>query len=191
MTKRHLVIATRKSPLALCQAEWVRSRLMSHHPGLSVDLLGMTTQADDMLGVTLRQIGGKGLFVKELETALFDGRADMAVHSMKDVPMELPEGLVVPVMCEREEPRDVFVSSDYASLAAMPSHAVLGTSSLRRQTQIQALRQDVQLRDLRGNIHTRLKRLDDGDFSAIILAAAGLKRMGLTQRIRAYLSIEE
>lgn len=191
MTKRHLVIATRESPLALQQAETVKTLLIKHYPHLSVELLGITTQADKRLDVTLTEIGGKGLFVKELEEALFDGRADIAVHSMKDVPMELPDGLILPVMIEREEPRDAFVSNRYASLAEMPRGASLGTSSLRRQTQVSARRPDITLRNLRGNIHTRLRRLDEGDFDAIILAGAGLKRMEMNARIRAYLSIDE
>lgn len=190
MTKRHIVIATRESPLALAQAESIKLSLLQHHPHLSVDLLGITTQADRRLDVTLTEIGGKGLFVKELEEALLDGRADIAVHSMKDVPMELPPGLILPVMGQREEPRDVFVSNHYSSLAQLPAGASVGTSSLRRQTQIRALRSDLTLRTLRGNIHTRLSRLDAGDYDAIILAAAGLKRMNLGARIRAYLSTE-
>lgn len=191
MTKRHLTIATRESPLALQQAEWVKSALQKLHPHLNVELLGITTEADKMLDVTLRKIGGKGLFVKELEEALLDGRADIAVHSMKDVPMELPPGLIVPVMCEREEPRDVFVSNKYKSLMQLPMNARVGTASLRRQTQLRALRSDLHFEDLRGNIHTRLKKLDQNDFDAIILAAAGLKRMGLTNRLTSYLSTTE
>ncbi len=191
MTKRKLTIATRESPLAIRQAELVRDQLLSAHPHLSVDFLGITTQADKRLDVTLTSIGGKGLFVKELEEALLDGRADIAVHSMKDVPMDLPPGLILPVITKREEPRDVFVSNHYQSLMQLPQHAVLGTSSLRRQTQLRLLRADVELKNLRGNIHTRLKRLDDGDYDAIILAAAGLKRMGLGDRIKSYLSTED
>lgn len=191
MTKRHLVIATRESPLALCQAKLIKAELIKHHPHLSIEFLGITTKADKLLDVTLTDIGGKGLFVKELEEALLDGRADIAVHSMKDVPMELPEGLCLPVMLKREEPRDVFVSNQYASLAEMPSGASLGTSSLRRQFQLRAIRPDIDLRSLRGNVNTRLKRLDQGDFDGLILAAAGLKRMGLAVRIRSYLSIDQ
>ena len=129
MTKRHLVIATRESPLALCQAEWVKAQMQKLHPHLAVELLGITTQADKMLNVTLRQIGGKGLFIKELEEALLDGRADIAVHSMKDVPMELPPGLIIPTVCEREDARDAFVSNQYHSLAQLPRGAILGTAS--------------------------------------------------------------
>jgi len=191
MTKRHIVIATRESPLALAQAESIKSLLMQYHPHLSVDFLGMTTQADQRLDVTLTEIGGKGLFVKELEEALFDKRADIAVHSMKDVPMELPPGLILPVISKREEPRDVLVSNTYRSLAEMPSGSSLGTSSLRRQTQLKALRPDLIFRTLRGNINTRLRRLDEGDYDGIILAAAGLKRLHLGDRICAYLSPEE
>jgi hydroxymethylbilane synthase len=191
MTKRHLVIASRESPLALRQTESIKALLLAKYPHLSVDILGMTTQADQRLDVQLIEIGGKGLFVKELEEALLDGRADIAVHSVKDVPMELPPGLCMPVIGEREDPRDAFVSNEYRSLAQLPRGAVLGTSSLRRQTQIRALRSDIELRSLRGNIQTRLKRLDEGDYDAIILAGAGLKRMGLANRIRDYLSIEE
>ncbi len=191
MTKRHLTIATRESPLALYQAESVKQLLIKQHPHLSIDLLGITTEADKRLDVTLTDIGGKGLFVKELEEALLDGRADIAVHSMKDVPMELPPGLCLPVIIQREDPRDAFVSNQYASLMQLPSGATLGTSSLRRQTQVRALRSDLALRDLRGNINTRLQRLDNGDFNAIILAAAGLKRMQFGSRIRVYLSVEQ
>lgn len=191
MTKRHLTIATRESPLALRQAELIKAMLQKQHPHLAVDFLGITTQADKMLEVSLTEIGGKGLFVKELEEALLDGRADIAVHSMKDVPMVLPPGLILPVIGPREDPRDAFISNRYGSLQQMPAHAVLGTSSLRRQTQITAQRSDLELRQLRGNIHTRLKRLDAGDFAGIILASAGLKRMGLASRISSYLSIEQ
>ena len=191
MTKRHLTIATRESPLALRQTESIKALLIKQHPHLSVDFLGITTQADKRLDVTLTEIGGKGLFVKELEEALFDGRADIAVHSMKDVPMELPSGLCLPVIGEREDPRDAFVSNQYASLMQLPSGAVVGTSSLRRQTQVCALRADIELRNLRGNVNTRLQRLDNGDYDAIILAAAGLKRMQFGDRIRACLSTEQ
>jgi hydroxymethylbilane synthase len=191
MTKRHLVIATRESPLALHQAESIKALLIAHHPHLSVDLLGMTTEADKHLDVVLTEIGGKGLFVKELEEALLDGRADIAVHSMKDVPMELPQGLCLPVIGKREDPRDSFLSNRYASLAQLPAGASIGTSSLRRQTQLRALRPDLTFRHLRGNINTRIKRLDHDDFDAIILAAAGLNRMHLNSKIRGYLSTEE
>ena len=191
MTKRHLTIATRKSPLALCQAEWVRDQLKRLHPQLSIEFLTLTTQADQWLEVTLSQIGGKGLFVKELEEALLDHRADIAVHSMKDVPMSLPHELVLPVICAREEPRDAFVSSAYSSVATLPHCARVGTSSLRRQTQLKALRSDLTLANLRGNVNTRLAKLDHGEFDAIILAAAGLRRLGLSDRIRALLPVQE
>lgn len=191
MTKRRLIIATRESPLAMVQSEWVKAELQKLHPHLAVEFLGITTQGDKRLDVTLRTIGGKGLFVKELEEALYDGRADIAVHSMKDVPMELPEGLCLPVICEREDPRDAFVSNQYHSIMELPISASIGTASLRRQTQLRALRSDLDLKDLRGNMNTRLRRLDEGDFNAIILAAAGLKRLGFSDRIRAYLSTEQ
>ena len=191
MAKRHLTIATRESPLARRQAELIKVLLLAAYPHLSIELLGITTQADKMLDMTLTDIGGKGLFVRELEEALLDGRADIAVHSMKDMPMDLPPGLCLPVMPSREDVRDAFVSDQYASLAQLPRGATVGTSSLRRQTQIRALRPDLTLRNLRGNVNTRLNRLDKGDFVAIILAAAGLNRMGLPSRIRSYFSVEQ
>ncbi|HEU5280916.1 MAG TPA: hydroxymethylbilane synthase [Gammaproteobacteria bacterium] len=191
MTKRHLVIATRESPLAMVQAQFVQSALETLHPGLRVSLLPLTTQGDRRQEVALRQIGGKGLFVKELEEALLDGRADLAVHSMKDMPMVLPPGLALPVMCQREEVRDVLVSNAYPSLMSLPPAAKVGTASLRRQTQLLALRSDLIMQDLRGNVQTRLRRLDEGDFDAIILAGAGLIRMGLQSRITAYLSTDD
>jgi len=184
MTKRHITIATRESPLALKQTESIKELLLKQHPNLSVDFLGITTQGDKRLDVELTEIGGKGLFVKELEEALYDGRADIAVHSMKDVPMDLPEGLILPVIGEREDARDAFVSNKYATLMQLPAGAVVGTSSLRRQTQLHAIRPDVEWRNLRGNINTRLRKLDEGEFDAIILACAGLKRMGFGDRIR-------
>lgn len=179
-----LRIATRKSALALWQAEHVRQGLQLHHPGLQVDLLTMTTRGDQILDSPLAKVGGKGLFVKELEQALLDGRADIAVHSMKDVPVDLPEGLELAVILEREDPRDAFVSNEYAALAALPQGARVGTSSLRRQCQLRALRPDLVIGDLRGNVNTRLDKLDRGDFDAIILACAGLKRLGFQARIR-------
>lgn len=191
MTKRHLVIATRESPLAIKQTESIRDALLMIHPHLTIDLLGITTQADQRLDVTLTDIGGKGLFVKELEEALFDGRADIAVHSMKDVPMALPPGLILPVITKREDPRDAFIAPEADNFLALPPHARVGTASLRRQTQLLAIRNDVEMLALRGNIHTRLKKLDQGEFDAIILASAGLIRMGLGSRIRSYLSIED
>ncbi|HVE44912.1 MAG TPA: hydroxymethylbilane synthase [Gammaproteobacteria bacterium] len=191
MRKRHLIIATRESPLALHQAEFIRTRLMAAHPDLSVSLLGITTEGDQRLAVTLREIGGKGLFVKELEEALLAGKADIAVHSMKDMPMVLPPGLRLSAIVKREEPRDVFVSNQYQTFNALPPGAIVGTSSLRRQTQLRALRPDIVLENLRGNVNTRLSRLDRGDFSALILAGAGLLRMQLAARIRYYFSVEE
>lgn len=186
-----LVIATRESALALWQARHIAARLETLHPGLKVALLGMTTQGDRILDVTLNKIGGKGLFVKELETALQEGRADIAVHSMKDVPMRLPDGFAIAAITEREDPRDAFVSNAYANLAALPAGAVVGTSSLRREAQIRAQFPELVVKPLRGNVQTRLAKLDAGDYHAIILAAAGLKRLGLGERIRALLSPEE
>jgi hydroxymethylbilane synthase len=185
-----LNIATRQSPLALWQAEHIKSRLMVLHPDLQVNLVTFVTQGDKILDTPLAKIGGKGLFVKELELALLDGRADLAVHSMKDVPMELPEGLILPVICEREDPTDAFVSNHYESLMSLPEGARLGTSSLRRRCQLQALRPDLQIIDLRGNVGTRLSKLDAGEYDAIILASAGLKRLGLQGRIRSRIEPE-
>lgn len=179
-----LKIATRQSPLALWQAEYIKAQLQQLHPGLQVELVTFVTQGDKILDTPLAKIGGKGLFVKELENALLDGRADLAVHSMKDVPMELPEGLSLAVICQREDPADAFVSNTYAQLDQLPQGATLGTSSLRRKCQIQAYRPDLNIIDLRGNVGTRLSKLDAGQYDAIILAAAGLKRLGLQARIR-------
>lgn len=191
MTQSSLIIATRESPLALWQANWVKTQLESCHPHLKVSLLGLTTAGDQITDIPLLQAGGKGLFVKELEEALLAGRADIAVHSMKDVPMHLPPGLCLPVMCEREDPRDAFVSNQFSSFDELPARAVVGTSSLRRQSQLYAMRSDICLEDLRGNVNTRLNRLDRQEFAAIILAAAGLKRLNLQNRIRSYLSPEQ
>lgn len=179
-----LKIATRQSPLALWQAEHIRTRLQQLHPNLQVELVTFVTQGDKILDTPLAKIGGKGLFVKELENALLDGRADLAVHSMKDVPMELPEGLHLPVICEREDPFDAFVSNQYQHLDELPQGATLGTSSLRRKCQILQTRPDLNIIDLRGNVGTRLSKLDAGEYDAIILASAGLKRLGLGERIR-------
>ena len=187
--KNPLIIATRESPLALCQAELIKTALQQLHPQLTIELLGITTKADRMLDVNLVTIGGKGWFVKELEEALLDGRADIAVHSMKDVPMELPPGLLLPVMTEREDVRDAFVANHVASLNDLPAGAKVGTSSLRRQTQLAALRPDLIFDSLRGNINTRLKRLDEGRYDAIILASAGLRRMFFNDRITEHLSV--
>jgi hydroxymethylbilane synthase len=190
MMKSSLIIATRESPLALWQANWVKTRLEQIHPKLSVSLLPMTTQGDTLQDISLLVQGGKSLFVKELEQALLDGRADLAVHSMKDVPMTLPPGLCLPVMCEREDPRDAFVSNKYTSLEDLPNDAIIGTSSLRRQSQILSFRPTVQAKQLRGNVNTRLMRLDQSEYAAIILAAAGLIRLNLANRIRSFLNIE-
>jgi len=178
------LIATRESRLALWQAEHVRDLLAARF-GLRVGLLGMTTRGDQILDRALSKVGGKGLFVKELEVALEEGRAHLAVHSLKDVPMELPDGFVLAAVLEREDPRDAFVSPRFASVADLPPGAVVGTSSLRRVVQMKNLRPDLRIEPLRGNLDTRLRKLDEGGFDAIILAAAGLKRLGLAERIRA------
>ena len=179
-----LKIATRQSPLALWQAEHIRARLQELHPDLTVELVKFVTQGDKILDTPLAKIGGKGLFVKELEAALLDGRADLAVHSMKDVPMALPEGLTLAVICEREDPLDAFVSNTFEKFADLPQGARVGTSSLRSKSQILKQRPDLQIIDLRGNVGTRLGKLDEGQYDAIILASAGLKRLGLENRIR-------
>ncbi|MDP2834698.1 MAG: hydroxymethylbilane synthase [Pseudomonadota bacterium] len=188
---KKLVIATRESPLALWQAEHVKARLMELHPGLEVELLGMTTQGDQILDSPLSRIGGKGLFVKELETAMAEGRADLAVHSIKDVPMDLPPGFELAAISLRDDPRDAFVSRKYASLNDLPSGARVGTSSLRRQVQLRAAYPTLDVDTLRGNVNTRLRKLEEGQYDAILLAAAGLKRLGLDAHIRAILSPEE
>jgi hydroxymethylbilane synthase len=177
-------IATRKSALALWQAEHVAQALRAHHPGLEVVLVKMVTQGDKILDVPLAKVGGKGLFVKELEQGMLDGRADMAVHSLKDLPAVLPPGLHAPVTLPREDPLDAFISVRYARFEELPQGARVGTSSLRRQTQLRALRPDLEIVDLRGNVDTRLRKLDAGDYDAIILAAAGLRRLGFMDRIR-------
>ncbi|PIQ39273.1 MAG: hydroxymethylbilane synthase, partial [Thalassolituus sp. CG17_big_fil_post_rev_8_21_14_2_50_53_8] len=186
-----LRIATRKSPLAMWQAEHIKARLEALHPGLVVELVTFTTQGDKILDVPLAKIGGKGLFVKELEVAMLDGRADIAVHSMKDVPMEFPEGLELGIICERENPHDAFVSNTYKSIDELPQGAVVGTSSLRRQCQIQQQRPDLIIKSLRGNVQTRLSKLDAGEFDAIILAAAGLLRMEMHDRIASFIPAEQ
>lgn len=186
-----LRIATRKSPLALWQAEYVKSQLELHHPELQVELLPLVSRGDKILDVPLAKVGGKGLFVKELEQALLAGEADIAVHSMKDVPMEFPEGLGLGVICPREDARDAFVSNQFQSLNELPKGSVVGTSSLRRQCQLLAHRPDLQIKFLRGNVQTRLQKLDDGEYHAIILAAAGLIRLQLENRIKSYLTPEQ
>ncbi|AVO50259.1 hydroxymethylbilane synthase [Melaminivora suipulveris] len=184
-----LTIATRESQLALWQAEHVQALLAAR--GHGVQLLGMTTRGDQILDRSLSKVGGKGLFVKELEVALEEGRADIAVHSLKDVPMELPEGFALGCVMEREDPRDAFVSPRWASLEDVPQGGVIGTSSLRRQVLLAALRPDLRIEPLRGNVNTRLRKLDEGQYDAIVLAAAGLKRLGLHERIRAIFTPEQ
>jgi hydroxymethylbilane synthase len=193
---RIIRIATRKSALALWQAEYVKSRLESlpntvTGGSITVELLPMTTKGDKILDTPLAKVGGKGLFVKELETAMLEGRADIAVHSMKDVPVEFPEGLALHVICEREDPLDAFVSNTYNSLDELPESAVVGTSSLRRQAQLKAKRKDLIIKDCRGNVNTRLAKLDAGEYDAIILASAGLKRLKMPERIKSQLSVEQ
>lgn len=180
-------IATRKSPLALWQAEFVRDSLLALRPELKVELVKMVTQGDKILDTPLAKVGGKGLFVKELEVGMLQGDADIAVHSMKDVPVEFPEGLHLAVICEREDPRDAFVSNNYESIEDLPEGAKVGTSSLRRMCQIRNWRSDLEILDLRGNVNTRLRKLDEGEYDAIILACAGLKRLGFDDRIQSHL----
>ena len=186
-----LVIASRESALAMWQAEHIRDRLRALYPQTSVSILGMTTQGDQILDVTLSKIGGKGLFVKELETALENGSADIAVHSLKDVPMNLPEGFALACIAEREDPRDAFVSNKFDNLAALPAGSVVGTSSLRRESQLRASFPHLRVEPLRGNVQTRLRKLDEGQYAAIILAASGLKRLGLGDRIRTVISSDD
>ena len=188
--KPAVIIAPRESRLALWQAEHVKA-MLEQQLGLQVSLLGMTTKGDQILDRALSKVGGKGLFVKELETALEMGQAHLAVHSLKDVPMELPEGFELAAILEREDPRDAFVSNHFENLAALPQGAVVGTSSLRRVVQLLALRPDLQILPLRGNLDTRLRKLDEGGYDAIVLAAAGLKRLGLAERIRSVFSTSE
>ncbi|MDR1423283.1 MAG: hydroxymethylbilane synthase [Azoarcus sp.] len=183
----HIVIATRESRLALWQAGHIEARLESLYPGCRVELLGMTTRGDKILDRPLAKVGGKGLFVKELEAALLDGRADIAVHSMKDVPMAMGEEFALACITERETPLDAFVSTRYAALDDLPPGAVVGTSSLRRESQIHARYPQLAVSSLRGNLDTRLRKLDEGQYDAIVLAAAGLRRLGLGERIRAVL----
>lgn len=190
MSKKIIRIATRHSPLAMWQANFVKAELLKHHQDLIVELLPMKTQGDIILDVPLAKVGGKGLFVKELEVAILDGRADIAVHSIKDVPVDFPNGLGLSVICEREDPRDAFVSNHYKQLSELPIGAVVGTSSLRRQCQISSLRPDLLIKDLRGNVNTRLRKLDDGEYDAIILAAAGLLRLEMVDRIANYIEPE-
>ncbi|MEE8059819.1 MAG: hydroxymethylbilane synthase [Pseudomonadales bacterium] len=191
MSEQRVRIATRESPLALWQAEFIKAELQAAHPGLVVELLGMTTRGDKIIDAPLAKVGGKGLFVKELETALLEDRADIAVHSLKDVPMEFPSGLGLSIICQREDPRDAFVSNHFKSIAALPEGSRVGTSSLRRQCQLRARRPDLQIIDLRGNVNTRLRKLDQGDYDAIILASAGLIRLGMEDRIAQRISVEQ
>ena len=191
MLEKTLKIATRQSPLALWQANYVKDRLQQLYPDLTIELVPMVTKGDVILDSPLAKIGGKGLFVKELENALLNKEADIAVHSMKDVPMQFPEGLGLAVICQREDPRDAFVSHSYRTFAELPQGAVVGTSSLRRQCQLKALRPDLDIRSLRGNVGTRLSKLDNGDYDAIILASAGLIRLGLADRIASFIDVEQ
>jgi hydroxymethylbilane synthase len=184
---KSLVIASRESALAMWQAQHIQARLQALYPQCEVSILGMTTTGDQILDSPLSRIGGKGLFVKELESALADGRADLAVHSLKDVPMHLPEGFALAATGEREDPRDAFVSNSYTSLEALPAGSIVGTSSLRRQSQIQARFPQLKIESLRGNVQTRLRKLDEGQYAAIILAAAGLIRLGLGERIKGFI----
>ena len=189
MNKKLIRIATRESLLALWQAEYVATALKNAHPGLEVELVKMKSKGDKILDVPLAKVGGKGLFTKELEDGMLNGEADIAVHSMKDVPMELPEGLHLPVICPREDPRDAFVSNNYKNLEELPQGAVVGTSSLRRQSQLLAMRPDLEIKFLRGNVQTRLRKLDDGEYDGIVLASAGLKRLELEDRITDILEV--
>ena len=191
MSNQTLRIATRKSPLAMWQAEHVAQQLRLAHAGLQVELFGMSTQGDKILDTPLAKIGGKGLFVKELEQGMLEGRADLAVHSMKDVPVDLPQGLHLAVILEREDPRDAFVSNQFAGLDDLPEGAVVGTSSLRRQCQLGEKRPDLRIAPLRGNVNTRLRKLDEGEFDAVILASAGLRRLGFSNRITAFLEPDQ
>ncbi|WGE74654.1 hydroxymethylbilane synthase [Actinobacillus equuli] len=186
-----LRIATRQSPLALWQANFVKDELEKRFPELSVELVTMVTKGDIILDTPLAKIGGKGLFVKELELALLENRADIAVHSMKDVPMTFPEGLGLAVICEREDPRDAFVSNKYQNLDELPAGAVVGTSDLRRQCQLMAKYPHLEVKSLRGNVGTRLSKLDNGEYDAIILASAGLIRLGMPERIRSFIAVEQ
>lgn len=183
-------IATRKSPLALWQANYVKSKLLAHYPELHVELVPIVTQGDILLDSPLSKIGGKGLFVKQLELALLNGEADIAVHSIKDIPADFPEGLELSTICQRDEIRDAFVSNRYQTLDELPKNAIVGTSSLRRQCQLKAHYPDLVIKDLRGNVGSRLEKLDNNQYDAIILAAVGLKRLGLEERIRQYIPID-
>ena len=191
INRKKLVIASRESALAMWQARHIQSRLQALYPETEVTILGMTTTGDQILDTPLAKVGGKGLFVKELETALADGRADLAVHSMKDVPMNLPDGFILAATGEREDPRDAFVSNNFSSLEDLPAGSIVGTSSLRRQSQLQARFPHLKIESLRGNLQTRLRKLDEGQYAAIILAAAGLIRLELGHRIRQFIAPEQ
>lgn len=188
---RVIRIATRQSALALWQAEYVKNHLEAHYPTIKIELLKMVSRGDKLLDAPLAKIGGKGLFVKELETALLENKADIAVHSMKDVPMDFPEGLGLYCICQREDPRDAFVSNQFNTIESLPLGSIVGTSSLRRQAQLLATRPDLNIHFLRGNVNTRLAKLDNHEYDAIILAAAGLIRLGLEQRISSYIPVEQ
>ncbi|MDV6342725.1 hydroxymethylbilane synthase [Nitrosomonas sp. Is24] len=191
LSPQKIVIASRESLLAMWQAKFIQKRLGELYPQTEVSILGMTTRGDQILDQSLAKIGGKGLFIKELEQALEDGRADIAVHSMKDMPMNVPEGFALAAITEREDPRDAFVSIHYSGLDALPECSIVGTSSLRRESQLRAQFPHLEVHPLRGNVQTRLRKLDEGQYAAIILAAAGLKRLGLSNRITALLSPEQ
>jgi hydroxymethylbilane synthase len=191
MTNRTIRIATRKSALALWQAEYVKAALQRFYPDLAVELVPMSTKGDRILDTPLAKVGGKGLFIKELEIAMQENLADIAVHSMKDVPVEFPDGFGLHAICERENPYDAFVSNTYDNLEALPQGAIVGTSSLRRQCQLRAYRPDLIIKDLRGNVNTRLSKLDDGQYDAIILAAAGLIRLEMHERIKTTINSEQ
>lgn len=190
MSDQTIRIATRKSPLAMWQAEHVAAQLQQLYPGINVEIIGMSTKGDKILDSPLAKIGGKGLFVKELEVAMLEHKADIAVHSMKDVPVELPDGLHLAVIMKREDPRDAFVSNEFTQIDALPKGAVVGTSSLRRQSQLSEARPDLVIKPLRGNVNTRLRKLDEGEYRAIILASAGLIRLGFADRIAAKIAPE-
>jgi hydroxymethylbilane synthase len=190
MKQRVIRIATRKSALALWQAEYVKQKLIDAHPDIVIELVPRSTKGDKILDTPLAKIGGKGLFIKELEVAMSEGRADIAVHSMKDVPIDFPPGFGLHAICERENPFDAFVSNIFDSIDALPDGAIVGTSSLRRQCQLRSARPDLQIRDLRGNVNTRLAKLDEGQYDAIILAAAGLIRLDMQDRIKAHITAE-
>lgn len=190
VTPQKIIIASRESLLAMWQAKFIKRRLSELYPQTEISILGMTTRGDQILDKTLSKIGGKGLFIKELEQALADGRADIAVHSMKDLPMNIPEGFMLAAITEREDPRDAFVSNQYASVDTLPTGSIIGTSSLRRESQLRAQFPYLKIQPLRGNVQTRLRKLDEGQYAAIILAAAGLKRLELSERITTLLSTE-